>query len=177
MHPKSQKNLKVVVDVRKELRKHIWTAGNWSRKSRQVTSHIVTKVLGRTGKLSLWAKIVGHLINSRWWWPDLDHKITCPTWPAWVPDPPCVGKPYLTSLCSLRHYLAQILFTIDTTTLFDLYKYCLHNCRRWFTWDRCVGKSSLTLSCFSSFQCFGNVGIKFPILCTTHVLRIPNKTW
>ena len=142
--------------------------------SHDKSHHILSqKFIEKTGKLSLWAKIVGHLNHSRWWWPDLDHKVTCPTCPAWVPDPPCVGK----ALSDLTLFFAP-LFGTNTLQLAQLPCSICTNIAytRWFNWDRCVGKSSLTLSCFSSFQCFGNVGIKFPILCTTHVLRISNKT-
>lgn len=143
--------------------------------SHDKSHHILSqKFIEKTGKLSLWAKIVGHLNHSRWWWPDLDHKVTCPTCPAWVPDPPCVGK----ALSDLTLFFAP-LFGTNTLQLAQLPCSICTNIAytRWFNWDRCVGKSSLTLSCFSSFQCFGNVGIKFPILCTRHVLRIPSKTW
>ena len=85
--------------------------------SHDKSPHILSqKFIGRTSKLSLWAKIVGHLNHSRWWWPDLDHKVPCPTCPAWVPDPPCVGK----ALSDLTLFFAPLF---GTNTLYNWHNY------------------------------------------------------
>ena len=104
----------------------------------------------------------------------LPHLACLSAWPS------LCGKALSDLTLFFAPFLAQALFTIGTTNLFDLYKYCLKTQFYkviYLAWDRCVGKFSLTLSCFPSFQCFGHVGIRYPILCTTHVLRIQNKTW
>ena len=70
MHPKSQKNLKVVVDGWKELRieEAHFEQQVTGAESHDKSHHILSqKFIGRTSKLSLWAKIVGHLNHSRWW--------------------------------------------------------------------------------------------------------------